>query len=271
MFLLHGWMDCSASFQFLVDALKGEWDIIAPDLRGMGLSQWQNDTYWFSDFIPDLDRIFDLYSQDQPAVLVGHSMGASISSLFAGMRPERVAQLVFLEGYGIPPQNPELRASHFEDWLEAKKNGMRPNRGYADKTEFAQRLMDANPRLSQERAEFLAIHFTCKDAAGRVIAAVDPWHRQMFSVLTNIEDMKRIWRRVTAPLLWVVAADSATYARFATRRDEYLERLNSFRDVREVVVAHAGHNLHHDQPHKIAALIEQFIAEVSERAALMAK
>ena len=29
--LLHGWMDVSASFQFLVDALRGSWDIYAPD------------------------------------------------------------------------------------------------------------------------------------------------------------------------------------------------------------------------------------------------
>ena len=36
--LLHGWMDVSASFQFLVDALQGEWYVVAPDWRGFGLS-----------------------------------------------------------------------------------------------------------------------------------------------------------------------------------------------------------------------------------------
>ena len=29
LFLLHGWMDVSASFQFLVDALKGDWYVLA--------------------------------------------------------------------------------------------------------------------------------------------------------------------------------------------------------------------------------------------------
>jgi len=38
LFLLHGWMDMSASFQFLVDQLVGDWDIIAPDWRGFGQS-----------------------------------------------------------------------------------------------------------------------------------------------------------------------------------------------------------------------------------------
>ena len=41
LFLLHGWMDVGASFQFLVDALERDWFAIAPDLRGFGRSAWQ--------------------------------------------------------------------------------------------------------------------------------------------------------------------------------------------------------------------------------------
>ncbi len=39
LFLLHGWMDVSASFQFFVDALRGDWHAIAPDWRGYGLTR----------------------------------------------------------------------------------------------------------------------------------------------------------------------------------------------------------------------------------------
>ena len=39
LFLLHGWMDVSASFQFLVDALADDWHVLAPDWRGFGLSR----------------------------------------------------------------------------------------------------------------------------------------------------------------------------------------------------------------------------------------
>ena len=56
LFLLHGWMDVSASFQFLVDALRGDWQVIAPDWRGYGLSHWGGaDGYWFPDYMGDLD------------------------------------------------------------------------------------------------------------------------------------------------------------------------------------------------------------------------
>ncbi len=36
VFLLHGWMDASATFQFVVDALRQDWHLIAPDWRGYG-------------------------------------------------------------------------------------------------------------------------------------------------------------------------------------------------------------------------------------------
>ena len=34
--LLHGWMDDSSSWQFLVDCLPASWHLIAPDWRGFG-------------------------------------------------------------------------------------------------------------------------------------------------------------------------------------------------------------------------------------------
>src|SRR5258708_13040675 len=41
---LHGWMDASASFQFVADALKAERRILAPDWRGGGPSARANNT-----------------------------------------------------------------------------------------------------------------------------------------------------------------------------------------------------------------------------------
>jgi len=57
VFMLHGWMDVGASFQFLVDALERDWHVIAPDWRGFGKSAWCADGYWFADYIADLEAI----------------------------------------------------------------------------------------------------------------------------------------------------------------------------------------------------------------------
>ncbi len=66
LFMLHGWMDVSASFQFVVDALAGDWQVIAPDARGFGLSDWpvaqgRSGHYWFQDYLADLDALIDHY------------------------------------------------------------------------------------------------------------------------------------------------------------------------------------------------------------------
>jgi pimeloyl-ACP methyl ester carboxylesterase len=57
LFLLHGWCDVSASWQFMVDAMSSDWRVVAPDWRGFGLSQWNNDVYWFPDYVADLDAL----------------------------------------------------------------------------------------------------------------------------------------------------------------------------------------------------------------------
>ena len=62
LFLLHGWMDSSSTFQFVVDALRQPWHVIAPDWRGYGASQWLSHPYWFPDYYADLDALLDHYS-----------------------------------------------------------------------------------------------------------------------------------------------------------------------------------------------------------------
>ena len=38
--LLHGFLDCGATWQFLVDRLPASWTMVAPDWRGFGDSEW---------------------------------------------------------------------------------------------------------------------------------------------------------------------------------------------------------------------------------------
>ncbi|MDB5839999.1 MAG: alpha/beta hydrolase, partial [Herminiimonas sp.] len=88
VFMVHGWMDVSASFQFVVDHLKQDWHVIAPDWRGFGLSDASKaDTYWFPDYMADLEAILDHYAPDQAVDLVGHSMGGNVITTYAGVRP----------------------------------------------------------------------------------------------------------------------------------------------------------------------------------------
>jgi pimeloyl-ACP methyl ester carboxylesterase len=259
LFLLHGWMDVSASFQFLVDALKREWRVIAPDWRGFGLSEWNHsDSYWFPDYIADLEAILLHYQSEAPVNLVGHSLGGNIASLYAGIRPDHIARLVNLEGFGLPRASADDAPARYAKWLDQirKRPRLKP---YANFDELAQRLMSQNPRLTQAKADFLARHWGSQQGGGDVVLASDPGHKLVNATQYRLEEVMACWRKVTAPVLWVGAVDSFVIKGFAGRPEDYNARKACFAQLTEHIVEDAGHMVHHDQPEVLAGLIEDFV------------
>ena len=259
LFMLHGWGDASASFQFVVDALRGDWHVIAPDWRGFGRSEGNGDAYWFPDYIADLDGLLEHYSPDEPARIVGHSLGGNAAMLYAGIRPERVAGVVNLEGFGLAPVDPEQTPQRFAKWLDQIRAGGAAFRVYPDAAAFAARLRHDNPRLTPERAAFLAAHLT-EPVAGGVRMAADPCHRWVNPVLYRIEEARACWRRVTAPTLWLRGDDSAYVREYIRDEADYSARLACVAGARSVELAGCGHNLHHDRPEEVARLTEEFFS-----------
>jgi len=258
-FLLHGWMDVSASFQFVVDALSGDWDVYAPDWRGYGLTEWgKSDSYWFPDYIADLERLLEELESGKAINLVGHSLGGNVASMYAGIRPHRVAKLVNLEGFGLAPTRPEQAARRYARWLDElhQRPALRPYRDFA---ELAARLLKNNPRLGQDKADFLARHWGRETAAGVVLRG-DPAHKIVNPLLYRYEEVRACWQQVSAPVLWVDAAQSDTLKRLGLSEAQHAERRNAFSNLRHVTVREAGHMLHHDQPEEVARLIEAFLA-----------
>jgi pimeloyl-ACP methyl ester carboxylesterase len=257
--LLHGWMDVSASFQFLVDALRAEWRVVAPDWRGYGLSQWSGaDSYWFPDYLGDLDALLARLSPGEPATLVGHSMGGNVACLYAGVRADRVAKLVNLEGFGLRGADPPRAPERYGEWLDQLADPPR-FRDYASFDELASRLQQGNPRLPRDRARFLAGHWGMAAPDGRVRLRSDPAHKRVNPVLYRIEEAQAVWRKVTAPMLWVEGADSQSLKWLRLDTAAYETRKSCFATLVSRTIPDAGHMLHHDQPQRLAAVIEEFL------------
>jgi pimeloyl-ACP methyl ester carboxylesterase len=268
LFLIHGWMDVGASFQFLVDALARDWYAIAPDLRGFGRSAWQPQGYWFADYVADLEALADRLAPGERLNLVGHSLGGNVVMLYAGVRPQRVRRLVSLEGFGIPPEASERAPDKLRAWLDALAEPPRFT-PYRDMAGVADRLQKNNPRLARDKAEFLAPHWAQTIADGTARPRSDPRHKIPFPSVYRPEEAFAVWRRIEAPTLWVAGAQS----RIAQWLDAHPEgeggveglsgvrnRLAHVANGRLVVIDDAGHMLHHDQPAAVAAAIEPFLA-----------
>jgi pimeloyl-ACP methyl ester carboxylesterase len=263
IFMLHGWMDVGASFQFVVDHLAGDWHVIAPDWRGFGLTERAGtDTYWFPDYLADLDALLRHYQPEGQVNLVGHSMGGNIAGIYAGVRPERIRRFVNLEGFGLTGAKPDDAPKRYAKWLDELLDPP-TMKGYPSQQAVAARLQKTNPRLTDERAAFLAQHWSARNAAGEWEILGDPEHKQASPLPYHAEDIMACWRRITAPVLWVEAAHTNMWLWMGgpeAGRREVDRRMAHIADVTPKMMPDAGHMLHHDQPALLAAMVEEFLS-----------
>ncbi|HTD90091.1 MAG TPA: alpha/beta hydrolase [Burkholderiales bacterium] len=260
LFLLHGWMDVSASFQFLVDAFRREWLVIAPDWRGFGLSEWAREGYWFQDYYADLDALMGIYSPDAPASIVGHSMGGNIACTYTGIRPGRVCKLISREGFGAGRSKPEMAPARYERWLNelAEPPTLRP---YTSFESVAERLRKNNPRLTEDKARFLAPHWARRADNGDVVLRFDPRHKIVNPILNHVDELIACWQRITCPALWVVTHEIDMRNWRKDSPAQLHERKQAFHNLSEILLEDCGHMMHHDQPEKLATIIEDFLLQ----------
>jgi len=268
--LVHGWMDVGASYQFVVDAFSEAFvqgrTIIAPDWRGFGLSmpEARCDHYQFADYLADLERLLDHHAPGQQVDLVGHSMGGNVAMTYAGVRPSRIRRLVNLEGFGMPDVPAAKAPDRYVQWLEELaqlERGEKDLKDYASADGVAERLMKTNPRLSADKAAWLARQWARPDAAGRWRILGDAAHKIVRPHIYRADETLALYERIVAPLLAVEASDDSLGLWFKGQYTlaDYHERLLRVPDCRTALVEDAGHMLHHDQPQAVAALIEEFL------------
>ena len=259
LWLLHGWMDVSASFQFVVDALERDWHVIAPDWRGFGASEWAPGGYWFADYLGDLDVLLQRLAGAAPVNLVGHSMGGNVAGLYAGVRPARIRRLALLEGFGLPRTSPAAAPERFAKWLDeiAAPPAFKP---YPSWSEVEDRLMQNNPRLTRERARYLAQHWAARSDDGSIRLASDPAHKMVHPILYRLDEALACWRRISAPVLWVWGDGAWMRKWFKTGDEDLAERRAAFANLTEVRLEDCGHMMHFDQPEKLARVLENFLA-----------
>jgi pimeloyl-ACP methyl ester carboxylesterase len=258
VFLGHGWLDVSATFQFLVQPLLDRWQVLAPDWRGFGHTQWPADGYWFPDYVADLDALIAHYSPDAAVQLVGHSMGAQIMSLYAGLRPERVARYVCLDGLFLPDMEAARAPKVLRRWMGLWPGDTR-ERYYPSFEALARRVRAKHPQLSPERALFIARCWGAADGHGRIRLLADPKHHLPMATLYRAAESKAIWQQVTARTLFIDAGASMFAQAIAP--EETAARRACFRERVELRIDGAGHMLHFDAPETTGAAIAAFLGQ----------
>jgi pimeloyl-ACP methyl ester carboxylesterase len=233
---VHGWHANGSVWDPIVEAVGERARTIAVDLRGHGASNGAPGPYGLETFSGDLGDLIAALDLD-PVVVVGHSMGAAVAQRFAIDSPEAVEGLVLVaavpaSGVPFPPRieaifrstagNPEAAAR----WLAGMAPAERP-------PEIAKLLNAAAASVPPEVA----------------LESLEAWLRADFAdEAATIETptlviAPRHDRPMTPDFLRDKVADVILGSRF-----EVLEE--------------AGHYAPVEQPERIAALIEAFIASL---------
>jgi len=100
LLLIHGNMTSSQHYDVLIEALKDDFHIVAPDLRGFGGSTYHEEISSLKDFSEDIYDFMEALDLKKAAV-AGWSTGGGVAMQLAIDHPELVEKLILIESVGI--------------------------------------------------------------------------------------------------------------------------------------------------------------------------
>ena len=257
--LVHGFMDAAGTFETVAPALaRAGHRVLAPHMRGFGHGPRapEGRYYHFPDYVADLAEIVEALLGEASFILVGHSMGGTVASYFAGAFPERVEKLALLEGTG-PPDNPhEVAPLRMRRWIEeVRAAGKKKVRSRTSPEDALARLERNHRGVPREVLEKRVGDLISEGSGGEHQWLFDPLHRTVSPMPFFAASYKEFAKRVTCPVL---ALDGGSTG---FEPPDQAERLGSFANLRRASLEGAGHMMHWTRPDELARVLLGFFDE----------
>lgn len=255
---LHGWLDNSSSFFKLAPQLENL-HIVALDLAGHGQSSHRPGQVAYTpwDDINDIFAVAD-YLGWQRFALLGHSRGAIIGTLAAGVFPERFIGLGLIEGLLPEPASPQDMPAQ----LASAINGLRSQQ---QKTPSIYTSLDLAIKARARGMFPLGLEAATALTSRGVVArdgglswSTDPRLMAPPVLKLSHEQLAAFLNRVKAPIKLLLAHNGLPklYA-------NYLDEVNKFPQV-DYEVLTGGHHLHMEQESPLVAeKLNKFFSSLS--------
>jgi abhydrolase domain-containing protein 6 len=105
--LLHGAGDQASTWSAVAAALVPRYRVVIPDLAGHGRSAPAEGPISLTQVLRGVEAVLTQGSQD-PAIIVGNSLGAWVALLYAREHPDRVSRIVLVNGGALTGDRPDL-------------------------------------------------------------------------------------------------------------------------------------------------------------------
>jgi pimeloyl-ACP methyl ester carboxylesterase len=252
--LLHGWPQTSYAWRKVVPGLSTRFDVLAPDLRGVGDSQ-RRGPYDKTTLARDVSELVDHLGYRRIHV-VGHDMGATVAYALAHEEPHRVASLVVLEmllpGFGLEEAT-AVRDGGTSFWhipFHLAEGGHAEALTHGREAEYLHRfytdsLYDPTSFTVEDREHYVAAY----RAPGAMHAGFE-WYRTLFQDAHESRRRARE-RRLDVPVLAIGGAH-----RMGDRVRESLAHVAT--SVLGETWDRCGHYPHEEQPERLVARLVEF-------------
>ena len=253
---LHGWLDNAASYDRLAPYLS-DYRVIALDFAGHGYSGYRPSgvRYHMLDNVDEVIGLADALDLDQ-FILMGHSMGAGISTYTAAAFADRITKLVLIEGIGTlvapPEEAPKVLRGSVE---EMKKATAKRKPIYEAKQEAIEARAKAIGGISVDASTIL-----CSRGLEKVENGFT-WRSDSRLTMSSIirmteEQVQGFLEALSMPVLLIGGEGS-----FVARTNTMQERAEHVRDCK-IVSLPGNHHLHleADSYEAVGAAIQSFLA-----------
>lgn len=254
MLAVHGWLDNASSFDALARVLGQHMHVVAVDLPGHGRSEHKplSCSQVFIEWLDDLDTITRALGWST-WVQLGHSMGASISLLWAGTFPQRVEHLIVLEGLGPLTADASQVPTRLAEALLARRTlEAKPPRVMGSLEEAVTRMKRARMSMRDADLHTLAQRGTRETPQGLEFSHDTRLQGSSMLRLTQ-EQVDAFFSRIQAPTLVIKAQDG-----WPVSEEFAQERLNAMGTPQTATIP-GGHHAHMEHPQAALDVILPFL------------
>jgi pimeloyl-ACP methyl ester carboxylesterase len=250
---LHGWLDNALSFQPISDYLS-DYYILALDITGHGLSSHRSHGahYHLIDFAFDLHELVESQGW-QSFILMGHSMGGIISTIYTSCFPEHVKKLISIESFGPMTKDTQSSPTQLRDSILSR---LKAQQSEAKHPISIERTVEARAKIGDITLESARLLITrnIREENEQLFFNTDRRLRTFSSLRMTESQAESFVRNIKCPMLVITGTQGYESMRTTLyKRLDWVEHLT-------VVKCEGHHHLHMDNPQPVAEKIVEFLS-----------